>query len=265
MAQPHRQLEIFDLLNVNLPTFEGPLDLLLDLIRKQKMDIQEISLSDICSPYLEYLELMEEFDMEIAIDFLDIASTLVLIKSRTLLPKPEMDEEGDEMMDTEEQLRKKLIEYQRYKMISEYFNNRAILGRDTFTRPEAVFAEEAEEPAVFAELSIYNLLTAYKRSMRKKEYKKPHTISSAEFPIERKIVEFMHIFKSGQMLLFQNLFAHDTKKPEIIISFMAILELAKLFLMKIHQIQEFGAIHCKATADLENHIPKFEAQLKNVS
>ncbi len=241
------------------------MDLLLELIRKQKMDIREIPLAEVCTPYLEYIEFMKEFDMDIAIEFLDIASTLVLIKSRTLLPKPE-EPEDDESTDTEEQLRIKLIEYHRYKLISEYFDHRDVLGRDTFTRPNISDEEEQQEAEIqFSELSVYELLMAYKRSIQKKEFRKSHAISKDEYPIERKILELTRLFKSGQTLIFQHIFIHTPKRSEVIISFMAILELAKLMMMKLHQMSEFGPIHCKPADDFEKLIPKCEHQFRNVS
>ena len=265
MNHQGKQLEIFDLLKVNLTAFEGPLDLLLELIRKHKMDIRDISLAEICAPYLEYIEFMEEFDMDVAIEFLDIASTLILIKSKSLLPRPELEDIEDDGLDTEEELRRKLIEYQRYKYISEYFDKRDILGRDTFTRPQLLEEDKTDVITEFADLSVYNLLMAYKRSQRKKSYRKPHTISKPEFPIERKIIEFLPLFKSGQTQLFRHLVAYDADRSEIVVSFMAVLELSKLFLMKLHQMQEFGPIHCKPIENIEEYIPKFENQFKNVS
>ena len=123
MTPENTQLEIFDLLKVNLKVFEGPLELLLDLIRKKKMDIHEIPLAEICEPYLRYLDLMESFDMEIAMEFLEIASTLILIKSRALLPRDTVELDEEEEFDTEERLRQKLIEYQKYKSIYFVHNN----------------------------------------------------------------------------------------------------------------------------------------------
>ena len=152
MNNQGKQLEIFDLLKVNLTAFEGPLDLLLELIRKRKMDIRDISLAEICAPYLGYIEFMEEFDMDVAIEFLDIASTLILIKSKSLLPRPELDDIEDDGLDTEEELRRKLIQYQRYKYISEYFDNRVILGRDTFTRPQILEEDKADVVTEYADL-----------------------------------------------------------------------------------------------------------------
>ncbi len=267
MESENQQLEIFDLLNVHLPVFEGPLDLLLDLIRKKKMDIRDIPLAEICEPYLEYLDLMEEFNMDIAIEFLDIASTLILIKSRTLLPKDTTDyDEEDDLLDTEEKLRQKLIEYQKYKSIAENLNKRELLGRDVFPRPE--IEDETQDTVVetvIEDLTVYSLLKAYHEVLRKKAYRKPHEILKEEFPIERKILELMKIFSAGQIQLFQNLCPRNPTKSEIVITFMAILELAKLLLLQIHQMREFGPVHCKPNPKIGEYIPLYRDQIPNAS
>lgn len=266
MESDNQQLEIFDLLNVNLPVFEGPLDLLLDLIRKKKMDIKDIPLAEICEPYLEYLEMMEEFNMDIAIEFLDIASTLILIKSKTLLPRKSDDlEESEEEFDTEEQLRQKLIEYQKFKQLAEDLNQRELLGRDVFPRPELEADEEnAIEPAM-DELSIYGLLKAYHEVLKKRSYLKPHEVQQEEFSIDRKILELLKIFKSGNVQLFICLCPRNSTRSEIIIAFIAILELSKLTLLQLYQMQEFGPLHCKPSSNIGDYIPRYREQIPNAS
>ncbi|MCP4756478.1 MAG: segregation/condensation protein A [Proteobacteria bacterium] len=265
METENKQLEIFDLLNVNLKVFEGPLDLLLDLIRKKKMDIQDIPLAEICEPYLEYLDLMDEFNMDIAIEFLDIASTLILIKSRTLLPNDPVDLSEEEGMDTEEQLRQKLIEYQKYKTIAESLNERELLGRDQFPRPEIDEEQPEGVQEMFQDLTVYGLIKAYHGIIRKKGYRKPHEVSREEYSIEQKILEFMKIFLSGEIQLFRNLCPREPSKAEIIISFMAVLELARLFLLQLHQMQEFGPLHCKPKSKIGDYIPQYQEQFPNAS
>ncbi len=266
MDKDNQQLEIFDLLNISLPVFEGPLDLLLDLIRKKRMDIQDIPLAEICEPYLEYLDLMEEFNMDIAIEFLDIASTLILIKSKTLLPKLQAEDDlQEDEFDTEEQLRQKLIEYQKYKSIAEDLNQREILGRDIFPRPDIIEENEDVKEFPSEDLSIYALLKAYHDTLRKCSYRKPHEISKEEFSIEQKILELLKIFKLGNIQLFTSLCPNNPSKSEIIITFMAILELTKLLLLQIHQMQEFGPMHCKPNPDIGDYIPRYREQIPNAS
>jgi segregation and condensation protein A len=267
MESENKQLEIFDLLNVHLPVFNGPLDLLLDLIRKKKMDINDISLTEICAPYLEYLELMEEFNMDIAIEFLDIASTLILIKSKKLLPigASSLFEDEEEPLDTEETLRQRLIEYQRFKDIAERLNQRELLGREFFSRPEISEEEQEVVEVVIEDLSVYNLIMAYLESQKKKGYRKSHEVSREEFPIELKILELMKIFQSGQVQLFTHLCPVNPTRSEIVVTFMAVLELAKLLLLQIHQMAEFGPLHCKPNQDIGRHIPQYREQIPSAS
>ncbi|MBU2511465.1 segregation/condensation protein A [bacterium] len=266
MDKDNQQLEIFDLLNIHLPVFEGPLDLLLDLIRKKRMDIRDIPLAEICEPYLAYLDLMEEFNMDIAIEFLDIASTLILIKSKTLLPRQQDEEDlHEDEFDTEEQLRQKLIEYQKYKDIAEELNQREILGRDVFPRPEIFDKDQDVKEFPSEDLSIYALLKAYHDTLRKCSYRKPHEVSKEEFSIEQKILELLKIFKPGNIQLFSSLCPNNPTKSEIIIAFMAILELAKLLLIQIHQMREFGPMHCKPTPNIGDYIPRYRDQMPNAS
>jgi len=260
MESENRQLEIFDLLNVNLKIFEGPLELLLDLIRKKKMDINEIPLAEICEPYLRYLDLMESFDMEIAMEFLDIASTLILIKSRALLPRDSIEFEDEEEFDTEEKLRQKLIEYQKFKSIAAKLIQNDILGRDLFPRPDLDETPTAEIKDLIEELSIYGLLKSYHMVKKKQEYKKPHEIIRDEYSLEQRILELLKILQSGDVHFFSNLCPLNPSASEVIISFLAILELARLYLVQLHQMQEFGPIHCKPSQDIVEHIPQVEAQ-----
>lgn len=261
MTSPE-QLDFLDPLKVNLASFEGPLELLLELVRKKKMDLQEIPLAEICEPYLEYINLMEEFDMEIAIEFLEIASTLVLIKSRSLLPKAPVEEEGEEGLDPEEELRRRLLEYQQYKAAAEKLSSGNLLGRDCFSRPDIPDDDEEkkekEPELIFEELSVYTLVKAYKRALGRRRYHKPHQIEKEELPIEQRILEFMHRLQPGEVHIFQHLLPADPAKPEVVVSFMAVLELAKLLLVKLHQMQEFGPLHCEPATHIKEQIPFYE-------
>ncbi|MBT3225405.1 MAG: segregation/condensation protein A [Deltaproteobacteria bacterium] len=261
----NRQLEIFDLLRVNLKVFEGPLDLLLDLIRKKKMDIGEISLSEICEPYLEQLDLMEAFNMEVAIEFLDIASTLILIKSRTLLPQNTTAMEDEDIMDTEQQLRQKLIEYQKFQTIAEGLNRRELLGRDMFGRPDVVEAEIENSVELFEDLSIYSLIKAYRQLIIKKGYHKPHEIVAAAYSLEEKILAFLKVFQSGEIQTLPDLCPRNPTKPEIIISLMAILELTRLFLLQIQQMKDFDVLHCIPNSNVSDYLMNFEVSAPNRS
>ncbi len=265
MENDNRQLEIFDLLQVNLKVFAGPLDLLLDLIRRKKMDIRDVSLAEICKPYLDQLDLMEAINMDIAIEFLDIASTLILIKSKSLLPRDAVYLDDDETLDTEEQLKQKLIEYQKYQSIAETLNSRELLGRELFGRPEIVETEIENSMEAFEDLSVYTLIKAYRQLIIKKGYRKPHEVVSESYSLEEKILEFLKIFQSGEIFPFPDLCPRHPSKPEIIISFMAILELTRLFLLQIQQVQEFSVLHCRPNSNIGDYLSQYEESILSAS
>lgn len=262
MNETDEQLNIFGPLKVHLSTFEGPLELLLDLVRKKKMDLSEISLSEICEPYIKYLELMEEFDMDIAMEFLEIASTLILIKSRSLLPQ--VTDDLDDDLDPEEELKKRLIEYMKYKEVANNLSQFDQLGRDCFSRPESIDEDENvmavdDNPIViFEELSIYSLLRAYQSAISRKNFHKPHEVKKDELPIEQKILQFMRYLKSGELYIFEHLLPNNVSRAELVISFLAILELAKLLLLKLHQIQQLGTLRCEPDKKIEEQISYYE-------
>lgn len=265
MENENRQLEIFDLLRVNLKVFAGPLDLLLDLIRRKKMDIRDLSLAEICQPYLEQLDLMEAINMDIAIEFLDIASTLILIKSRSLLPRDAEITDDDEFMDTEEQLKQKLIEYQRFQTIAESLHHRTLLGREHFGRPEVVETETESSVEDFEDLSVYALIKAYRQLIIRKGYQKPHEVVSESFSLEEKILEFLRIFQSGETFSFPDLCPRNPSKPEIVVSLMAILELTRLFLLQVQQMQEFSTLHCSPKSNISDYLTQYETTILTAS
>jgi segregation and condensation protein A len=263
MVTETRQLEIFDLLNVNLDAFSGPLELLLDLIRRKKMDIQTVALAEICQPYLVQLEMMEAVNMEIAVEFLDIASTLMLIKSKALLPEADLAEEDG--IDTEAQLRLRLVEYQKNKELADVLNRRSLLGREHFARPEMIDEEGEAESETYEELTVYGLIQAYRQLMCKRDYRKPHQVVHETVSIEEQILTFLRIFSSGADHAFFDLCPHRPSRAEIIISLLALLELSRRFLLNLYQIREFGPIHCRPVPDIAAHIGLYKAQLPNAS
>jgi segregation and condensation protein A len=256
MDETDEQLNFMEPLQVQLSTFEGPLELLLELVRKKKMDLADISLSEICEPYLKYLELMEEFDLDIAIEFLEIASTLILIKSRSLLPKI-VDEEEEEL-DPEEELKRRLAEYMRYRELAEKLNQMEHLGREYFPRPPLETEEEEKAMIVFEEVSIYSLLRAYQNATARKKYHKLHEVSKDELPVEEKILQFMRYLNVGELYIFEHLLPDNVNRAEFVVSFMAILELAKLRLVKLHQIQQFGTLHCEPDQQIKIQLTYYE-------
>lgn len=260
-SETSEQLDFFDPLQVHLNAFDGPLELLLDLIRKHKLDIHTVALSEICQPYLDYMELIEDLNLDIAGEFLAIASTLILIKSRMLLPKPEPVED-DDGLDPEEELRRKLIEYQKYRKISEQLDQHILLHRDQFPRP--LIEQEKESPIlVLEDLSIYNLLKAYERAQKKIKVKKPHEVKHDENPIEDKILSLMKKMAGQTNVFFHSMIKDLGVKDDVILSLMGILELSKMKLLILLQLEEFGVIHCKPVPNIEEHIEPFAENIES--
>ena len=246
------QLNFMDLLEVRQKAFEGPLALLLELIRKQKLDIYNIQLSEICAPYLDYLQQMEAFDFEVAVEFLDLASTLIWIKSRRLLPRLEEPEESEEGLDPEEALRRRLILYEVFQGLAEELDHRPLLGREIFARP--LLEQESTSPEELQfDLSLYALLQSYRGLAGKKNYKKPHEITHESKSIEEKILELLDLFIPGEGTQFWELVSKEKDKSEVILAFMAILELAKLKALSIQQIEQFSHIHLKPSLDIHSY------------
>ena len=150
-------------LEIKIPLFEGPLDLLLHLIRKKEVPIEEVRLSELTSSYLEYLENLQSINLDLAGEFLEIAAMMILIKSRNLLPKPISEENELEEEDPEEILRRRLIEYQYYKNAAFELGSLDILGRDIFRRPENVqlIADNEEKNPEFEDVSVSALMVAF--------------------------------------------------------------------------------------------------------
>jgi segregation and condensation protein A len=230
--------------NVKLESFEGPLDLLLYLVRKNEVDIQEIPIILITQQYLEYIELMKVLNLDIAGEFLVMAATLMYLKSRALLPKTEDDETEDEE-NTLEELKKQLLEYQQYKDAAQRLREQNILEKDVFTR--AYFAEpvSAEDDKVLSEASLFDLLSAFKKILEQTGEKgEAIALTLEHISIKDKISEIMQKLqdcKDG--VEFESLFAGMPDKIGIITTFLALLELMKIQAIRVYQNISFSRIY----------------------
>lgn len=222
---------------IALPIFEGPLDLLLYLIKENKIDIYDIPISLITKQYLESLDLMKELDIEIASEFLIMAANLIYIKSKMLLPKPEqIEEEEDPRLELVEQL----VEHMKFKEVSKFLNERYRVWSKAFTRKTS-----KEEEFYFEEISVFDLLTVLKRLIQKKEPK--IVITKETIRVEDKIEEIMKMLRERKTLIFEEIFENtlnnrNVNKLEVIITFLAILELLRLRVIKAFQEIPFSKI-----------------------
>ncbi|PIS47905.1 MAG: segregation/condensation protein A [Elusimicrobia bacterium CG08_land_8_20_14_0_20_51_18] len=207
-------------IDIHLEIFEGPLDLLMYLIKKNNLDIYDIPISQITREYLSYLDVMKELNLEIAGEFLVMASTLMQIKARMLLPK-QPDENEEEGKDPREKLVSMLEDYQKYKTASKILEERFNKFKDVFYRGSPVFSNEDK----FLDVEFMALIDAVKRAFEKLPDKKE--IQGEDFPIETRIEKVLNFFKEREWILLDEVFKDETRKLGVITCFLAMLELIK--------------------------------------
>jgi len=225
-------------LNVHINVFEGPMDLLLHLIKKDNLDICDINIAEITRQYLDYLGVMKELNLEVAGDFLVMASTLMQIKAKTLLPSqaPTSEEEGPNPV---AELVAKLVEYQKYKEASKFLNEKLEENKDKFYRTAPMF-DNGEK---VINLQLFDLLGAVKRAFeRLDERKRIELLSVEEFPIEGKMDKVVRLFERREWVLLDEIFVGETKKRGVITCFMAVLELMKIKKIIARQDEKLGQI-----------------------
>lgn len=233
---------------VKLEIFEGPLDLLLYLIKKNEVDIYDIPIALITGQYLEYLDLMRELNLDIAGEFLVMASTLVKIKSQTLLPPSGIEGEGDEGVDPRAELMEHLLEYQRYKEAAHQLLSRELLEKDIFTRLQLEEpGEEKQSDDVVIEASLFDLVEALRKVIERKDLPGNFMgVAVEKVSVRDKIHDILQQLQEKQQIVFQSLFDALSTRYEIIISFLAVLELMRLRAIKVFQIQPYGEIRIVA-------------------
>jgi segregation and condensation protein A len=216
---------------VKLDIFEGPLDLLIHLIKKNEMDIYDIPIAVITAQYLEYLDLMKELNINIAGNFLVMAATLIHIKSRMLLPRPP-DEEEDE--DPRMELTRPLLEYMQLKAAAEKLGQRPLLDRDVFIR-DFLSQELSEKEEGLIRVGLFELMDAVRKMLLERRQEDLIQLPSPLIPIEMKMDEIMdRLWQVGQSLL-EDLLPPSFPKPEIILIFLALLELARIRKITLYQ------------------------------
>ena len=225
-------------INVHINVFEGPMDLLLHLIKKDNLDVCDINIAEITKQYLDYLNVMKELNLEVAGEFLVMASTLMQIKAKTLLPSqaPTSENEGP---DPAKELIAKLVEYQKYKEASTYLNQKLEENKDKFYRSAPIF--DSGEKVI--NVQMFDLLAAVKRAFeRLDERKRIELLKIEEFPIEVKMQKVVDMLKNRTWVLLDDIFVGETKKRGIITCFMALLELIKIKKLLARQDEQEGQL-----------------------
>ncbi len=224
---------------VKLEVFEGPLDLLLFLIRKNELDIYDVPISFITEQYIAYLNLMHELDVELASEFLVMAATLLEIKARMLIPTPVENEE--EFYDPRLELTNRLLEYQRYKDAGIQLNNRDILYRDTFIKgiQEEIQSDDA---SLNIEADVYDLFVAFKAILDRAKGGKIAYMTVEKVSVAQRINDIMERISIAKSIVFGTLLPEDCTRMDIVITILAILELLRLRMLRCEQRQPFGEI-----------------------
>ncbi|MCM8765564.1 MAG: segregation/condensation protein A [Candidatus Omnitrophica bacterium] len=226
---------------VRIEVFEGPLDLLLYLIKKNEVSIFDIPIAQITEQYLEYLNLMEILDLNISGEFLVMAATLMHIKSKMLLPPEETPPEEEEE-DPRAELVKRLLEYARFKEAALLLRERELKRKEEFMRSEGERQFIDEEGNVYFEASLFDLITAFSKAVGIISREVFQEIIRDEVTVEEKIHELLHLLMSKEVIYFQELLERAKTKMEVIVTFLAILELMRLKEIIARQRQLFGEI-----------------------
>lgn len=229
---------------VALPAFEGPLDLLLHLIQKHELDILDIPISFITEKYLEYLGLMQEMAIDVASEYLVMAATLAHIKSKMLLPIVPSDQEDgleEEELDPRSELVRRLLEYQKYKQAAADLSGRSVLGRDVFPRGAQI--EEAQGPAPLAPVGVFALIDAFNRVAARRKISLEHEINFDRVSLTERINEIVDQLKVRTRLTLEELLPHECSRSELVLTFLALLEMTKLKLTRLYQASALSEVH----------------------
>jgi segregation and condensation protein A len=234
---------------VQLEIFEGPLDLLLHLIKKNEVSITDIPIAAITEQYLATVELMQSLNLDMAGEFLVMAATLIHIKSRMLLPAGDEEPDEDEDVDPRGELIKRLLEYQRYKDAAAELEQREVLTRDVFVRASAPVEESG--PREFREVSVFELLGALKRVIDRLPKDTVHEVTLEKITVREKMALLLDTLRNTSRVLFESLFAGVKTRIEIIVTFLAMLELVKVRAIRIFQEQPGDEIVIEAAAGMD--------------
>lgn len=231
-----------DALEVFLDAFEGPLDLLLYLIKRQNLDILEIPLADITQQYMGYIDMMKELRLELAAEYLVMAAMLAEIKSRMLLPRPESENEDEE--DPRAELIRRLQEYERFKQAAEDINALPQLGKDNF-QTEVAFPDKHTDRTP-PEIDLKEIILALKDVLHRADMFTRHQISREALSLRERMSRVLEAVNSERFISFTLLFDVSEGRDGVVVTFMAILELLKQSLIEMVQAEAYADIHVKA-------------------
>jgi segregation and condensation protein A len=234
---------------LKLDVFEGPLDLLLYLIKKDEINIYDIPIAKVTEQYLQYMELMKLLNLEVVGDFLVMAATLLQIKSKMLLPHDNVAEEEEEI-DPRDELVRRLLEYKKFKEVADELRQKETARQDFFTRLPVVASHKIESDGeIYFEANLFDLISAFNQALKDVPKELFYEVIKEEFTVENKIHDILHMLLDSPHLRLGELFGKARSKLEIIATFLAILELIRLKEIVVVQKNMFGEIEVMRNKD----------------
>lgn len=256
-------------IRVQLQQFEGPLDLLLYLIRKEEMDIFNINVVEITKQYLDFIKLMKEFDIEVAGDFIAMASTLIHIKSKMLLPQYDENGEIVDQEDPRKVLVQKLLEYEKYKEAAKSLYERPLLNRDLWARGIREKIEVKDDEIELEENALFSLIGSFRKTM-KSMYKRVHKVNVKLQSIANRIMEMKHKLIVGKQVSMSELFNSSItdmkeRSRNVLITFLSLLELGKMELVHIYQTENYGEIYINTKKVIDDDVVSKAENYDNIN
>lgn len=227
---------------VRIENFEGPLDLLLHLIKKNEINIYDIPVAMIAQQYLHYLEAMEELNLNVAGDFLVMAATLLQIKSKMLLPADEKADEDEEGPDPREELVRRLLEYKAFKEAARQLDDQEKVWREVFWREQAPLVEEVEEDLPLENVSLFDLVDALKEVLERNPSSRLIEIVPDNLTVRERMNLILETLEGKDSVSFAALFEGSSHRMVVVVTFLALLELMKLRVARVFQAETFGPI-----------------------
>jgi segregation and condensation protein A len=248
-------------LQVQLGTFEGPLSLLLYLIKKEELDIYDIPILEITQSYLEYIQIMKELNLEVAGEFVAMAATLIYIKSRMLVPT--YNENGEEVAeDPRKELVQKLIEYQRYQEAGRELYKRPIVGRDIWLRGKPEALPKADDEIIIDDKGLFSLIATF-RQLMKDAVKTTHQVGGKGESISAKLIQLKDFFVVGERIEIRSLLPEIYTKLDLIITFLSVLELSRMKFIRVYQSEPFAPLYLETirvvTSDIVGRVQEFDS------
>lgn len=233
---------------IHLPNFEGPLDLLLYLIQKHELVIEDLPMAFVTARYVEYIGTMQRLNLDVAGEYLVMAATLTHIKSKSLLPDPpkDPDDPSAEELDPRGELIRRLFEYQKFKNAAEQLGGRGVAGRDVF--PRGVVAAEASGPPPLAPVSVFKLIDAFQQIAKRLEKDFTLEVAAERVTINERIEEILDLVNVRLRISFDQLFESVASTYDLVVTFLALLEMAKSRLVRIYQAEPESPIYLEQRA-----------------